>query len=89
MATQSDFIRLDAEHAARLEISKVLQKYSRRIYVDAKAHIAEALASADASTVLDGTAIGEAAVERAVASYLGAAEVQPAIEADSSSAERT
>lgn len=81
MATQTDHIRQDAESAARADISKEMSKYKRRMYADAKAYIANELAAADPGTVLDGTKIGEEAVERAIAGYLGTSDVQPAIEA--------
>ena len=85
MAAQTDHIRLDAEHAARLEIAKVLQKISRRVYADAKAHVAEALASAEPGAVLDGTTVGEEAVKRALGPYLGD-EVKSPIEGKASRA---
>lgn len=85
MAARSDHIRLDAEHAARLEIAKVLEKYKRRIYEDAKAHIARAITEAPAGSIVDGTSVGEEAVSAVVAGYLGVGDAQPAIEAGSPS----
>ena len=81
MAARTDHTRLDAEHAARLEISKTLEKYKRRIYEEAKAHIATAIADAQPGSELDGSRIGEEAVSRVIAGYLGAADAAPAIEA--------
>ena len=81
MATQTDHVRLDAEHAARLEIAKVLERYKRRIYADAKAAIGSAIANSAPGAVLEGTQIGEDAVQTVLATYLGAGEATPAIEA--------
>ena len=81
MSRVSDHIRRDAEHAARAEISILLSKYQRRLYEEAKAHISTAIAEARAGELLDGTDVGREAVRTATTSYLGAATVQPAIDA--------
>lgn len=85
MAARTDHIRLDAEHAARLEISKAVQRYVRRMYEEAKADIAKQIADAPAGSELDGTRVGEEAVRRVIAGYLGAADASPAIEAGAAS----
>jgi hypothetical protein len=83
MPANTDHLRRDAEHAARLEISINLDKYKRRIYEEAKTHIGRAIAEASDGAELDGTAIGRDAVRTASAAFLGApaSDPQPAIEA--------
>lgn len=68
MAANPDHIRRDAEHAARTEIAVFLAKFQRRMYEEAKAHIAEEI-SGGAGGVLDGTHVGRTAASRAIAAY--------------------
>lgn len=80
MSRVSDHDRRDAEHAARAEISLMLGRYARRLYEEAKAHIATAITEAEPGQIIDGTDIGREAARSSIANYLGAASVEPAIE---------
>lgn len=79
MSRVSDHDRRDAEHAARAEIAILLSKYGRRLYEEAKAHIATALTEAEPGELVDGTAIGREAARASIANYLGATTVEPAL----------
>lgn len=82
MPSVSDHVRRDAEHAARSKIRVAVSKYIRRMDEQAKADIAGAIEAAAArGDVIDGTAIGEDAAARVVASYIGPGDPQPAIDA--------
>lgn len=70
MATVSDHVTRDAQHAARSEIAVFLAKFNRRMYEEAKAHIGEALTEAGPGVVLDGTQVGKDAAARAFDAYL-------------------
>lgn len=82
MASVTDHIRRDAEDVLRHEIAVALNQYKRRVYEMGKAHIAEAIeeATRDGEAV-DGIAIGRAAANQAIPSYIGTTSPQPAIEA--------
>lgn len=81
MPSGSDHVRRDAEHAARSDIRVQVMRYIRRMDEEAKAHIAEAIAAAEATGgVVDGTAIGKAAAARAISVYMADGEPQPALD---------
>jgi hypothetical protein len=71
MPANPDHIRRDAEHAARSELNIFLQKFQRRMYEEAKAHIAEQISSGNGG-VLDGTEIGRDSAIRAIGAYIEA-----------------
>lgn len=82
MASASDHIRRDAEHAARMDIRVQIARFIRRMDEQAKAHIAEALAEAEATGAsVDGLALGREAAALAIASYMDTGEPQAAIDA--------
>ena len=85
MPANSDHIRRDAEHAARMEISILVSKFIRRMQEDAKAHISEAISSAGSrgEGVIDGTQIGRKAAETAISNYLGDSEPRKVVQAES------
>lgn len=76
MPANPDHIRRDAEHAARMEIAVFLEKFKRRMYEEAKAHIAEEIARGGGG-ILDGTTIGRDAAARAVTAYAAGAPLPP------------
>ena len=77
----SDHTRRDAEHAARSMVRVEVSRYVRRIDELAKTHIAEAIEEAQAKgDAVDGTELGKVAADRAIRTYIGAGEPQPAIE---------
>lgn len=81
MASLSDHIRRDGEHAARVFIGVELARYRRRMEELAKAHVKEAIE--DATTrgeSVDGTELGKAAADLAIRAYIGGGEPQPAID---------
>ena len=81
MSRTSDHLRRDAEHAARSDIRVQISRFIRRMDEQAKAHIAAAIESAEATgDVVDGLAIGREAAARAIASYMDTGEPQPAID---------
>ena len=82
MPSVSDHVRRDAEHAARADIRVQISRFIRRMDEQAKAHIAEALAAAEASgEPIDGLAIGREAAAQAIAVYMDSGEPQAAIDA--------
>lgn len=82
MPSGSDHTRRDAEHAARSDIRVQVMRYIRRMDEEAKAHIAEAIAKAEATGAdVDGTSIGKDAAARAISVYMADGEPQPAIDA--------
>ena len=82
MASVSDHVRRDAEHAARAEIRVHLGRFIRRMDEQAKAHIKSTIERAVAEgRPVDGLEIGREAAASAVALYMDAGEPQPAIEA--------
>lgn len=83
IASVSDHVRRDAEHAARSEIRVHIMRYVRRLDEQAKAHIADAIAAAEASgEPVDGLEIGRAAADRAIAIYMDAGEPQAAFDGE-------
>jgi hypothetical protein len=70
MPNAKDHVARDAEHAARLEIAKFLDRFKRRLYEDAKDNIHEYLNNPEPRTILDGTKIGEDAVVEAITNRL-------------------
>lgn len=81
MASISDHIRRDSEHAARMEIMLVLSQYRRRLEEDAKAFITRALAEAEGE--VNGLDIGREAALSALGNYLTPGLPEPAIELES------
>jgi hypothetical protein len=82
MASLSDHVRRDAEHAARSEIRVQISRFVRRMDEAAKAEIKAALeAAALDGREVDGLAIGREAAAHAIASYIDPGEPQPAIDA--------
>jgi hypothetical protein len=76
MASHTDHIRRDAEHAARNEISTCIGKFTRRMNEAAKATVAAQLAALDSGEVEvvlnfdTGTEMGRAAAAAAITEYL-------------------
>lgn len=73
MATGTDHIRRDAEHAARNCVSTELGKFSRRINEAAKANIASRLAAVEDGANLSfdfGTQVGEEEAHKAILDFL-------------------
>ena len=72
MARLSDHDVRDAEHALRAEIALIVGRYVRRMNELGKAHIQEQIEQAVKNgEVVDGTAIGRAAADRASRDYFG------------------
>ena len=78
MASVSDHVRRDAEHAARSAIRVEVSRYIRRMDEVAKAHIKTAI---ERGEVPDGTELGREAGALAIGTYITPGEPQPAIEA--------
>lgn len=72
MPRLSDHDLRDAEHALRMEISLVVGRYIRRMSEIGKAYIQEAIETAiKENRLVEGSAIGRAAAERATRDYFG------------------
>jgi hypothetical protein len=72
MARLTDHDIRDAEDALRKELSLVLNKYARRMAEMGKAHIQEAIETANKEGLsVDGTSIGRTAAARAAYPYFG------------------
>lgn len=83
MPSISDHVRRDAEHAARSKIRVAIMRFVRRMDEQAKAHIADAIAAAEASgDPIDGAEIGEDAASRAIALYIGPGEPEAAVDGE-------
>jgi hypothetical protein len=81
MPAPSDHTRRDAEHAARSMIRIELFAYARRMDKEAYAEIAQAIEEAtQRGEAIDGIALGKAAADHSIRTYIGAAGPQPAIE---------
>lgn len=73
MATTSDHVKRDAEHAARNEISTFIGKFTRRMNESAKAAIATRINAIEAGTTIDfdfGTQVGKEAALAAIQEFL-------------------
>ncbi len=86
MSAKTDHIRRDAEHAARMEITLVLDQYKRRMYESAKAHIAGEITSLEGGTV-DGLRLGREAASAGAGEWLGGSP-QQAIDATAGAIEQ-
>lgn len=83
MPSVSDHVRRDAEHAARSDIRVQIMRFIRRMDDEAKAHISESIARAEATgDPIDGTEIGRDAAARAIAVYMADGAPQAAIDGD-------
>ena len=72
MARLTDHDIRDAQHALRAEIALVVGRYIRRMDEIGKAYISEAIETASKEDhLVDGSAIGRAAAERATKDYFG------------------
>ncbi len=78
MASVSDHVRRDAQHAARSAVRVEVSRYIRRMDEVAKAHISTAI---ERGEVPDGTELGREAGALAISTYITPGEPQPAIEA--------
>lgn len=82
MAARTDHDRRDAQHAARATIAITMGRYIRRVTEEAYAHIEERATRDDGKQTIDWSAVGAAAADRAIGSYLGAANPDRAIDGD-------
>ena len=77
MASLSDHVRRDAEHAARSDIRVASMRYIRRMDELAKAQIKERIEAASQSgEAIDGLELGRAAAASALGAYLATGPTQ-------------